>query len=293
MRPHLGTHPKLGATSQEPMFSFEVRPGPAQTRFREIRWFEVVDSTNRYLIEEAATAPEGIVAVADYQTAGRGRLGRRWEAPPGSNLLVSVLLRPSIPTGEQHLLTVVAALAAAQASRQVAGTPVELKWPNDLQVSGRKLGGILAEAASGAVVVGLGLNVTWPEPDDAEILPMSELRAPATSLWRECGSRFSPAQLLDAYLTALEKRLQELSEPAGVSRQIAEYRTLCCTLGKTVTCDLADRTLEGTAKGVTDSGHLLLETGGSATGAGHDQHAGGTANGGTVVISAGDVVHVD
>ncbi len=166
---------------------FTTVPAPAGTRFGPVRRFAEIDSTNRYLLDEArGGAPEGAVAVADYQSAGRGRLGRRWEAPPGSNLLMSVLLRPHLAIDELHLCTVAVALAAATACEEGAGVVPELKWPNDLMVGGRKLGGILAEAlpagtgaadadgGSGggsakapAVVVGLGLNVGWPPPDAA------------------------------------------------------------------------------------------------------------------------------
>src|SRR5580692_10569135 len=162
--------------------SFTATPGPAGTRFGPVRRFAEIDSTNRYLLDAArAGAPEGAVAVADYQRAGRGRLGRRWEAPPGSNLLVSVLLRPRLAVEELHLCTVAVALAASAACEQGAGVVPDLKWPNDLMVGDRKLGGILAEALPAgtsaadaddgtgrgstnapAVVVGLGLNVGWP-----------------------------------------------------------------------------------------------------------------------------------
>ena len=151
------------------------RPRPG-TRFGPVRRFAEIDSTNRYLLDEArAGAPEGAVAVADYQSAGRGRLGRRWEAPPGSNLLTSVLLRPALAVDELHLCTVAVALAAAAACEGGRGVVPELKWPNDLMVGGRKLGGILAEALpagtgatapmagrrrlAGSRSVGLGLNV--------------------------------------------------------------------------------------------------------------------------------------
>ena len=138
---------------------FTTVTAPARTRFGPVRRFAEIDSTNRYLLDEArAGAPEGAVAVADYQSAGRGRLGRRWEAPPGSNLLMSVLLRPTLTLDELHLCTVAVALAAATACERGAGVIPVLKWPNDLMVGGRKLGGILAEAlpAGTAPVGGVG-----------------------------------------------------------------------------------------------------------------------------------------
>ncbi|MGA2036329.1 MAG: biotin--[acetyl-CoA-carboxylase] ligase, partial [Acidimicrobiales bacterium] len=182
---------------------FVAEQGPPGTRFGEVRRFEELDSTNRYLVDEAiAGAPDGLVAVADFQSAGHGRLGRRWETPAGANLLASVLLRPLLAPEELHLCTVVLTLAAADACVEVAELEPRIKWPNDLYMGERKLGGVLAESvpvnapdggalepqtryegrATGAgyadadrvgvgevraVVVGLGLNVRWPPPDTA------------------------------------------------------------------------------------------------------------------------------
>src|SRR5580658_3871436 len=171
-------------------------------RFGEIRRFSELDSTNRYLLDEArAGGPDGLVAVTDHQTAGRGRLGRRWEAPAGANLLVSVLLRPAIPIEELHLCTVAMALAARSACGRGAGVECVLKWPNDVMVGEKKLAGILAETipegpesgGSRAVVVGLGVNVRWPPPDGEAVGgPVPEDLGAATSLWRESGRAVEP-----------------------------------------------------------------------------------------------------
>ncbi len=163
----------------------------AGSLFGDVRWVDQTGSTNRDLLEAAREgAAEGVVLVADHQTAGRGRLGRRWEAPPGSSLLVSILTRPAVCLTRVNDVTMAVAVAAAEACREVAGVAPRLKWPNDLvlEVDGatRKVGGILAESiVEGdrleALVVGLGLNVTWPED-----LP-DELAAIATSLPRRAG----------------------------------------------------------------------------------------------------------
>src|SRR5947207_861906 len=97
---------------------------------------------------------EGVVVVADHQTAGRGRLGRTWVAPPGGSLLTSILLRPGLPHDRLHLVTAAVALAGVSAVDVVAGVRARLKWPNDLVVDDRKVAGVLAEADGGAVVVG-------------------------------------------------------------------------------------------------------------------------------------------
>ena len=113
----------------------------------DVHWLDEVDSTNTYVRDRARQgAPAGLVAVADHQTAGRGRLDRRWESPPGANLLASVLLRPGCGAGDVHLCAGAVALAGADACREVAGVEPVLKWPNDLLLDGAKLAGVLAEA---------------------------------------------------------------------------------------------------------------------------------------------------
>src|SRR3954469_17377079 len=156
------------------------------TRFADVRWVDETGSTNADALALARQgAPEGIVLVADHQTAGRGRQGRTWEAPPGASLLVSVLLRP--PAAVAGLTTMAVAVAAAEGMEEVTGFAPRIKWPNDLVWPGdgsapdRKLAGILAEAdwparspADGGwsppppgervvVVAGMGINVNWPD----------------------------------------------------------------------------------------------------------------------------------
>ena len=276
-----------------------VGAGPPGTRFAVVHRFDEVDSTNRVLVDEAgAGAPEGTVAVAAFQHAGRGRLGRRWEAPPGSNLLVSVLLRPGLDLDELHLCTVAVALAAADACAAVAGLEPELKWPNDLMVGERKLAGILAEivpagpgAGAGpgrsatAVVVGLGLNVQWPPPDAAPLpdaspppdagRPGGDLLDVATSLGRETGSTVDATAVLDAVLVALEPRLVDLGSADGRRRLAGDYRRRCATLGRTVRVTGHDESFTGVATDITVAGHLMVDVGTCLR-----------------TVTAGDVVHL-
>jgi len=163
----------------------------------------VTDSTNRVAMEMAENgAKHGTVVVADAQTAGRGRMGRRWESPAGKNLYVSLLLRPSVPAVDATRLALVAGVALADAVEAV-GVPAALKWPNDLYCGGRKAAGILAEMASDPggvrhVVIGVGLNVNAEEGD----FP-ADLRGAATSLRICAGRAFRRidvlARLLDAF----------------------------------------------------------------------------------------------
>lgn len=193
-------------------------------------------------------APEGLVVVADVQRAGRGRRGRTWEAPAGSSLLVSVLLRPDLAPRRRHLCAAAAALAAAGACEDVAGVRPALKWPNDLVVGDAKLGGVLAEAEAGAVVVGLGLNVAWPSP----------LPAGAVDLAGAAGRPVDRDGLLAA-------ALRRLAGAAGDWDAVAPaYRAACATVGRAVRVQLAGGSFTGTAAGVSDDGHLLVDVAGGA-----------------------------
>src|SRR5262249_25693334 len=125
----------------------------------------IVDETASTNADAAAAAregaPQGLVIVAERQTAGRGRLGRQWESPARAGLAVSILLRPDVPPARLGWLPLLAGVALAESVRHVARVDAYLKWPNDLLLKGdRKTAGILAEAADGAVIVGIGLNVT-------------------------------------------------------------------------------------------------------------------------------------
>ncbi len=234
-----------------------------------MRRFGEVDSTNRYLLDQARSgAPEGVVAVADHQTAGRGRLGRTWLAPPGSSLLVSVLLRPALPAERLHLAVAAVALAACDACESEAGVRPAVKWPNDLVVDDggageRKLAGVLAEVALPAVVVGIGINVNWPP----ELPP--ELAGRATALNHLAGRDVSREGLLERLLAGVDARLPDWQAVAS------EYRRRCATLGRPVRVELAGGTVDGTAVDLTGDGHLVVD-----------------GEGGRRTVGAGDVVHV-
>jgi BirA family biotin operon repressor/biotin-[acetyl-CoA-carboxylase] ligase len=241
--------------------------------FSDIRRFPSLDSTNRYLLDEARQgAPDGVVAVADHQTAGRGRLGRRWEAPPRACLLASVLLRPPLEREELPLCTAAVALSAADACGAVAAVEPGLKWPNDLVVGPRKLAGVLAEADGGgpssgsaAVVVGVGLNVEWTGPPGAGGTSLAACGAPGVD--RE--------ELLAALLDALEPRYRALGTDAGRRDLALQQRDRCVTLGQQVRVELATETFEGRAVDLEGPGWLVVDT----------------ANG-RRRVTAGDVVHL-
>jgi BirA family transcriptional regulator, biotin operon repressor / biotin---[acetyl-CoA-carboxylase] ligase len=232
----------------------------AGTRFSDIRLLEVTGSTNRDVAELArAGAPEGVVIVADLQTAGRGRLDRTWEAAAGAALLVSVLLRPrGLEASRRHLLTAAAGLAAQEACTAVAGVTPDLKWPNDLLLADGKLAGILAEVVSDAVVVGMGLNV-HDGPPGAAVLDAA------------AGRRVSRGELLAAWLRSLDRLLGDWDAVAAL------YRERCSTVGRLVVVKgVAGADRRGLATGIDEEGRLLVRD----------------EKGETVALSAGDVTHV-
>jgi BirA family transcriptional regulator, biotin operon repressor / biotin---[acetyl-CoA-carboxylase] ligase len=165
------------------------------------RFVESCPSTQRLLGNDD---PEGAVAVADAQTEGRGRLGRRWLAPPGTSLLVSILLRPEVDPARLPELSLVAGRACAEAVAEVTGLEPEVKFPNDVLLGGRKVAGILAEASEGRVVLGVGVNVTQ---QPGELPP--DARTPATSLAIETGGAIDRGELLVALLERLERHYDE------------------------------------------------------------------------------------
>jgi len=232
----------------------------ASTRFT-VHWVDSTGSTNDDLRAAALDgAADGSVLLADHQTAGHGRQGRRWEAPPGSSLLVSILLRPQLAPEHLHLLTTAVGVAAAEAVDEELAVPVGLKWPNDLVVATkageRKLGGILADATwSGdqldAVVVGLGLNVDWPEPVPEELADI------AVALNHLTDEDIDRGDLLVALLLRLEAILVDPERSALLER----WSHLATTLGRQVRVELVSGgEIVGRAIRLSAGGHLLVET---------------------------------
>jgi BirA family biotin operon repressor/biotin-[acetyl-CoA-carboxylase] ligase len=168
---------------------------------RPYLYFERCESTQREL---AADAPEGAVAVAEEQTAGRGRLGRRWHARAGTSVLVSINVRPTIEVARLPELSLVAGRATADAISAETGIRADVQFPNDVLIAGRKVAGILAEAREERVVLGIGINVNLAADD----LPR-DVAKPATSLLVETGSRVDRARLLATLLEQLEARYAE------------------------------------------------------------------------------------
>lgn len=238
----------------------QVRPGGPWAGFSVLG---ETDSTNSRAMEMAEKgAPEGTVVVADSQTGGRGRQGRRWISPPGKNIYVSVLLRPDVPPATVPLLSLVAGVALADALEGM-GVPGALKWPNDLYLGDRKAAGILAEMASDPdrvrhVVIGVGINVNM-DPDDFP----PEISGRATSLRIHAGRSFRRSELLARFLDAFAGRYREfLAGGFGAIRDGWDRRDFL--RGRRVHLRRGTRDAWGVAEGVDPGGALRFRPDGAA-----------------------------
>lgn len=209
-------------------------------------------------------APEGTVVVADHQTQGRGRQGRRFASPAGVGIYLSILLRPSVPSVQLPPLTLLAAVAAADALVQVTGLAIALKWPNDVEIDGKKVAGILTEAmirpgATPDVVIGIGINVNTR----LEHLP-PELHSKVTSLALCAGRPFSRYPLMAAFLLHLENLYQRFQRDGlGPIRDLwLQHGRL---IGRRIRFSQAAAPMPGTVLQLQDDGALLVQpdTGGT------------------------------
>ncbi len=222
---------------------------------RNLELYETIDSTNTHAVALArAGAPEGTLVLAEEQTAGRGRMGRRWHAPRYSSLLLSLLLRPPLLPRQAQRATMIVSLAAMRAIAQVSGLRAQVKWPNDVVLGGKKVGGILTELGGRGeqldyAVVGLGLNV------NLNVSGLPDLMYPATSLSTEAGRPISRLELLLALLQEIEAYYGRLLE--GWSPH-EEWREHLATLGQFVQVGTADEVVEGLAEDVDADGALQV-----------------------------------
>jgi BirA family biotin operon repressor/biotin-[acetyl-CoA-carboxylase] ligase len=233
-----------------------------------VEHFDEIDSTNTY-VKDRAGEPEGLVALADFQTAGRGRMERSWVSPPRSSLLCSILLAPGLEPSQLQLVVALVALSARSALERLSGLRAELKWPNDLVVGANKLAGLLAEIVSHEnelrVVVGIGVNLTFEGPEDVA----------ATSVLAETGLTIASRALLDILLEEIDFRRGLLNDAVGRLALRDEYVGALATIGQRVRVEQPDTTLQGLAVGVDEEGRLRVEIDGEVR-----------------TFAVGDVVHV-
>ena len=221
--------------------------------------FDTIDSTNACarILGDAGTA-EGAVVVADFQTSGRGRLGRTWIAEPGENLLLSVLLRPRISIANAGLLTLFASVGIARAIERHVGEPVECKWPNDLLLHGKKFCGILLEnllqpSEVSYAIVGAGINVnqrTFPD----------EIATRGTSLAIETGRSFDRKKVLQSVLSELDVLYPPVQQ-GDFDAIVAEWLKRCTMFGKPVTVQQQNHTISGIARRLNHDAGLVIESG--------------------------------
>jgi BirA family transcriptional regulator, biotin operon repressor / biotin---[acetyl-CoA-carboxylase] ligase len=232
----------------------EIRDGLHTTVLgkRDIHRYVSTDSTNNRAKELAAHgAAEGVLVIAEEQARGRGRLERPWFSPGGKNIYASFIMRPSLPPSTASRLVLLVAVTAAEALMETTGLAATVKWPNDILVGGRKMGGILLEMsvemdAIDYIVIGLGINVN----STAEQFPQ-DIRKKTTSVLRETGKPFSRVLLLCRFLELFEQGYNALGK-SGFESVIIRWKALTDIVGKQATI----RTINGTYKGViTDMDH--------------------------------------
>ncbi|HET9940870.1 MAG TPA: biotin--[acetyl-CoA-carboxylase] ligase [Candidatus Eisenbacteria bacterium] len=232
-------------------------------------------STNDEALRRAMEgAPEGVVVLADVQTAGRGRQGRAWNDVPGASLAFSVVLRPSLPLPRLPLLALAMACSVAEAAAAVTGRKHDVKWPNDVLFEGRKVCGILAESRSGGggrpvLVIGTGVNVNHRLEDFPQ-----EFRERATSLRQAAGEYLNPESVLAAVLERFE-RYVTLSRDRGADALRDAVVDRLPAPGTTVAVRRGDDRVEGVIEGITETGALRFRE------RGHDE---------AIVLAAGELL---
>ena len=223
---------------------------------KTVHFARETDSTNLWIKRLAKEgAPEGTLALAEFQSAGRGRLGRSWEVPEGTSVMMSILLRPKFEPQYAPTLTLVMGMAVAKAVKSL-GFDVSIKWPNDVVVSHKKICGILTEMGvrDGKIdyaVIGVGINVNIKEFPE-------EMVDKATSLYLESGKEFDRSQIPGLVMEAFEEYYEKFAATCDLSGLKEEYESILANYNQPVRV-LAKEPYEGVARGITDGGELLVE----------------------------------
>ncbi|MCK9572467.1 MAG: biotin--[acetyl-CoA-carboxylase] ligase [Candidatus Omnitrophica bacterium] len=267
--PHLGYHL---LSCPDRLFEFEIKHR-LNTKFiaKVIDYSDCLSSTNDLAMQLGMqNAASGTLVVAESQTKGRGRLGRSWFSPKYKGIYFSLLLRPKIAPESSPVLTILIAVSMAEAVKEISGLDIQIKWPNDLFLAGKKLAGILTEMNAEAdkvnfMVMGVGLNVNNDK---------KSLASGATSLKEHTMKDLNRAQLLQEILRRIEKNYI-FWEQKGAHTIIEKWRQLSCTLGKRVKVYCQHKHIEGSAADIDKDGGLLIRK----------------ESGILVKVMAGDVIH--
>ena len=223
---------------------------------KTVHFARETDSTNLWIKRLAKEgASEGTLALAEFQSAGRGRLGRSWEVPEGTSVMMSILLRPKFEPQYAPMLTLVMGMAVAKAVKKLS-FDVSIKWPNDVVVSHKKICGILTEMGvrDGKIdyaVIGVGINVNIKEFPE-------EMADKATSLYLESGKEFDRSQIPGLVMEAFEEYYEKFAATCDLSGLKEEYESILANYNQPVRV-LAKEPYEGVARGITDGGELLVE----------------------------------
>lgn len=223
-------------------------------------YLDTVDSTNNYakrLAEEGA--PDGTLVIADLQTGGKGRRGRSWTAAKGTNVMMTVLVRPKVRPEHASRLTLLMAMAVADGIRKVTGLDAGIKWPNDVVVNGKKVCGILTEMNTEVdyinyVVIGTGINVNQ-EPEDFP----EEIRDTAGSLYAELGKRVCRAELTACVIEALENYYEIFLKTEDLSALYRKYNEICVNCGHEIRVLEPGSEYTGTTDGINEKGELVVK----------------------------------
>ena len=225
---------------------------------RPVFYFEELPSTNQQAKLDAENgAQEGTLIVADMQTAGRGRRGRSWNSPGGTNAYFTLVLKPDYDGELASMVTLVMGIAVAECLRKTWGVQACIKWPNDIVINGRKVCGILAEMSIERefihyVVVGVGINVGEQEFPE-------EIAQTATSLWQECGMPVSRAELIVNVMKAFESSYEVFRNERGFGGLLERYNELLVNRGREVRVLDPKGEFQGISRGVNEKGELLVE----------------------------------
>ena len=225
---------------------------------RPVFYYDELASTNLQAKLDAENgAGEGTLIVADMQTAGRGRKGKGWSSPAGTNVYFTLILKPDYDVEQASMVTLVMGMAVAEGIRATCGVDARIKWPNDIVAGGRKLCGMLAEMSVERefihyVVVGVGINVK------EQVFP-EEIADTATSLWQECGRKVSRGQLIVNVMKAFEARYKVFCGSRSLSGLVEEYNGMLVNKNREVRVLDPKGEFRGVSRGINEKGELLVE----------------------------------
>ena len=224
---------------------------------KTVHFAKEIDSTNSWIKKLAKEGAEhGTLAVAEFQSAGRGRFDRKWDAPEGSSIMMTLLLRPQFSPQYASMLTLVMGLAVAQAVQEL-GFEVSIKWPNDVVISRKKICGILTEMGTNGleinyVLIGVGINVNLKE------FP-SEMQDKATSLFLESGKEYDRNQIIALVMKHFEENYEKFIQTCDFTHLLEDYHRILANLNQPVRVLDGENSFEGISRGIDEKGELLVE----------------------------------